>query len=134
MTWLLDTNIVAYVLNDAGSVRPRLNESARVGRVVTSIIVVAELMYGVERSARRDANRRRVEKELAAIEIAPVTLGAATHFGRLKAELRVRGIAKSDLDLMIAASALDLGATLVTHDQALLDGAIQGLAVEDWYV
>ena len=130
MTWLLDTNIVAYVLNDAGSVRARLNESARAGRVVTSIIVVAELMYGVERSARRDANRRRVEQELAAIVIAPVTLGAATHFGRLKAELRARGVAKSDLDLMIA---LDLGATLVTHDQALLDGAIQGLAVEDWY-
>jgi tRNA(fMet)-specific endonuclease VapC len=133
VTWLLDTNIVAYVLNDAGSVRARLNESARAGRVVTSIIVVAELMYGVERSARREANRRRVEQELAAIEISPITLGAATHFGRLKAELRARGVAKSDLDLLIASSALDLGATLVTHDQALLYGAIQGLAVEDWY-
>ncbi|HET6283620.1 MAG TPA: PIN domain-containing protein [Polyangia bacterium] len=133
MTWLLDTNIVAYVLNDAGSVRARLNEYSRVGRVVTSIIVVAELMYGVERSARREANRGRVERELASIEVAPLTLGAVTHFGRLKAELRTRGIAKSDLDLLIAASALDLGATLVTHDQALLDGAIQGLAVEDWY-
>lgn len=43
MTWLLDTNIVAYVLNDAGSVRARINESSRVGRVLTSIIVVAEL-------------------------------------------------------------------------------------------
>ncbi len=60
----------------------------------------------------------RVERELASIEIAPLTLGAVTHFGRLKAELRTRGIAKSDLDLLIAASALDLGATLVTHDQA----------------
>ena len=133
MIWLLDTNIVAYVLNDAGSVRARLNESSRVGRVLTSIVVVAELMYGVERSTRRDANRRRVEHELASIEIAPLTLGGVTHFGRLKAELRARGIAKSDLDLLIAATALDLGATLVTHDQALLDGSIQTLAVEDWY-
>ena len=90
-------------------------------------------MYGVERSARREANRSRVERELASIEIAPLTLGAVTHFGRLKAELRARGVAKSDLDPLIAASALDLDATLVTHDQALLDGAIQGLAVEDWY-
>jgi len=133
VTWLVDTNIVAYVLNDAGSVRARLNDASRVGRVVTSIIVVAELMYGVERSARRDANRGRVERELASIEIVPLTLGAVTHFGRLKAQLRTRGIAKTDLDLLIAASALDLGATLVTHDQALLDGAIPGLAVEDWY-
>lgn len=134
MIWLLDTNILAYVLNDVGSVRAHLNESSRDGRVLTSIIVVAELMYGVERSARRDANRRRVERELESIEIAALTAGAATHFGRLKAELRTRGIAKSDLDLLIAATALDLGATLVTHDQALLDGAIEGLAVEDWYL
>ena len=47
MTWLLDTNIVAYVLNDAGPVRARLNESSRVGRVLTSIIVVAELASSV---------------------------------------------------------------------------------------
>jgi len=50
-TWLLDTNIVAYAINDAGMVRARVNEAGRAGRVVTSILVVAELMYGVERSA-----------------------------------------------------------------------------------
>jgi predicted nucleic acid-binding protein len=37
-----------------------------------------------------------------------------------------------DLDLPIAATALDLGATLVTNDRALLDGAIAGLRVENW--
>ncbi len=55
-TWLLDTNIIAYALNDVGSVRTRLNEAARAGRVLTSIVVVAELMYGVERSTRREAS------------------------------------------------------------------------------
>jgi predicted nucleic acid-binding protein len=34
--------------------------------------------------------------------------------------------------LMIAYTALEHGATLVTHDAALLDGAIDGLLVEDW--
>jgi tRNA(fMet)-specific endonuclease VapC len=132
--WLLDTNIVAYALNDAGSVRAHLNEAARDDRIVTSIIVVAELLYGAERSGRPEANRQRVQRELELLEITPLTLGGAAHFGRLKADLRARGIAKSDLDLLIAASALDLGATLVTHDQALLDGTIAGLIVEDWYV
>ena len=132
-TWLLDTNIIAYALNDEGSIRSRLNEAARAGRVLTSIVVVAELMYGVERSARREANLRRVERELESIEIAPLSLGAVAHFGRIKAELRARGVAKSDLDLLIAASALDLGATLVSHDQALLDGSIPSLVVEDWH-
>jgi predicted nucleic acid-binding protein len=36
------------------------------------------------------------------------------------------------MDLLIAATALDLGATLVTNDRALLDGAISGLSVENW--
>jgi tRNA(fMet)-specific endonuclease VapC len=102
--------------------------------VVTSIVVVAELLYGVERSTRRDANRRHREKELEPLEIVPLSLGAAAHFGRLKAELRAKGINKADLDMLIAATVLDLGATLVTNDGALLDGSISGLTVENWKV
>ena len=62
----------------------------------------------------------------------PLSLGAAEQFGRLKAGLRAKGINKTDLDLMIAATALDLGATLVTNDGALLDGTVPGLSVENW--
>ena len=36
------------------------------------------------------------------------------------------------MDLTIVATAVDLGATLVTIDGALLDGTIPGLAVENW--
>jgi tRNA(fMet)-specific endonuclease VapC len=100
--------------------------------VVTSIVVVAELLYGVERSSRREANRRHLEKELEPIEIVPLSLGAAARFGHLKAELRAKGVNKTDLDLLIAATTLDLGATLVTNDRALLDGTIPGLSVENW--
>ena len=132
MTWLLDTNTLVYILNGETRIRARANEAGRAGRVVTSIVVVAELLYGVERSSRREANRRHLENELEPIEIVPLSLGAAAHFGRLKAELRAKGINKTDLDLLIAASALDLGASLVTNDRALLDGAIPGLNVENW--
>ena len=134
MIWLLDTNTLIYILNGEADVRARANEAGRVGGVVTSIVVVAELLYGVERSTRRDANRRHLEKELEPLEIVPLSLGAAAHFGRLKAELRAKGINKADLDMLIAATALDLGATLVTNDGALLDGTISGLTVENWKV
>jgi predicted nucleic acid-binding protein len=40
------------------------------------------------------------------IEIVPLSLGAAAHFGRLKAALRAKGVVKTDLDLLIAATAL----------------------------
>jgi tRNA(fMet)-specific endonuclease VapC len=130
--WLLDTNTLAYILNGEVGVRNRANEAGRVGRIVTSIVVVAELLYGVERSTKRETNLRHLEKALEPMEIVPLSLGAAAHFGRLKAELRAKGITKTDLDLLIAATAIDLGATLVTNDRALTDGSIPGLAVENW--
>jgi tRNA(fMet)-specific endonuclease VapC len=132
VTWLLDTNTLVYLLNGEVRVRARANDAGRNGRVVTSIIVVAELLYGVERSTRQEANRRHLEKELEPLEIVPVSLGAAAHFGRLKATLRAKGVVKTDLDLLIAATALDLDAMLVTNDRALLDGTIPGLTVENW--
>lgn len=38
----------------------------------------------------------------------------------------------ADFDLAIVSVALVHGATLVTHDGGLLDGAIPQLKVEDW--
>jgi predicted nucleic acid-binding protein len=43
-----------------------------------------------------------------------------------------RGVAKGDLDILIACTALEHGATLVTNDAALKDGTIAELVVEDW--
>ena len=49
-----------------------------------------------------------------------------------RAALRARGISKSDFDLLIASTALEQNAVLVTDDRALLDGTIAGLKVENW--
>ena len=132
MIWLLDTNVLIHSLNGIEPVRSRLNALPMTDRAVTSVLVLAELMYGVERSARRDANLLLLDRELSAMEIVPVTPAAARRFGRLKAGLRVRGLTKGDIDLLLAATALELGATLVSNDQALLDGTIPELRVENW--
>jgi predicted nucleic acid-binding protein len=39
---------------------------------------------------------------------------------------------KADIDLHIAATAIEEGATLVTNDGALLAGDIDGLVAENW--
>lgn len=43
-----------------------------------------------------------------------------------------RGRIKGDFDLVIACTAMETGAVLVTNDGALKDGSIEGLVVEDW--
>jgi tRNA(fMet)-specific endonuclease VapC len=130
--WLLDTNILIPALNGRPSVRARLNEAEAIGEVVTSVLVLGELLYGAKCSKRSAENVVAVENQLAAIRILPVTAAVTRLFSDLKASLRGRGIAKSDVDLLIATTAIDSGATLVTDDQALLAGDIPGLAVANW--
>jgi len=130
--WLLDTNTIIYAQYVGGRVRDRLDEASRQGRIVTSILVLAELFYGAERSARPAANRLKVEQLVEAVEVLPITMGSAARFGVLKQQLVSRGRVKADIDLHIAATAVETGATLVTNDGALLAGDIEGLVAENW--
>jgi predicted nucleic acid-binding protein len=60
VTWLLDTNTIINAQYLGGRVRERLEDASKRGRIVTSILVLAELFYGAERSARPEANRLKV--------------------------------------------------------------------------
>ena len=71
MIWLLDTNTIIYAQYVGGRVRERLDEASKRGRVVTSVLVVAELFYGAAKSSRPEANRRKVEEVIRAIEVLP---------------------------------------------------------------
>ena len=97
-----------------------MNAAADNDRMLTSTIVVAELIYGAECSTRREENRRGIHQKLSQIEVVPVTPAIADRFGVVKAQLRSRGRLKADFDLMITATAMELGATLVTDDGDLL--------------
>jgi predicted nucleic acid-binding protein len=59
--WLLDTNTIIYAQYLGGTVRERLDDASKRGRIVTSILVIAELLYGAERSSRPEANRKKVD-------------------------------------------------------------------------
>jgi tRNA(fMet)-specific endonuclease VapC len=94
--------------------------------------VVAELFFGARASNRASENIARVDELVARFGLEPFDEAAVRRFAEVKAELRTMGRAKSDFDLAIASIALVHGATLVTHDAALLDGSINLLLVEDW--
>jgi tRNA(fMet)-specific endonuclease VapC len=130
--WLLDTNIFIPALNGRPSVRDRLNRATDAGEVVTSVLVLGELLHGAQCSKRSAENVRAVEKEISGIRILPVTEAISRRFADLKTALRQKGIAKSDVDLLIATTALEHGATLVSNDSALPAGDVPGLVVESW--
>jgi tRNA(fMet)-specific endonuclease VapC len=132
-TWLLDANTLVYVMNHQGGVRDRANVAALTGRLLTSAVVVSELLYGAERSSRVEINRREVYATVSRITVLPFDLAAAEQLARLRAHFEGAGKRRPRVDLMIAAQALAAGAALVSHDDDLLAHPIPGLEVEDWY-
>ncbi|HEX5446369.1 MAG TPA: type II toxin-antitoxin system VapC family toxin [Pirellulales bacterium] len=61
------------------------------------------------------------------------TIDVAVKFGEVQAELMDRGLSAPDLDLMIAATALVHGYTVVTHNASDFTN-VPGLNVVDWLV
>ena len=131
MRYVLDANIAIAALNDAGGVRKRL--AAVPGTEVgVPLVAVAELLFGAHKSKRREENLKRVGALRRSIATLPLTDAVIDRYGATRAELESQGIVKSDFDLIIACTTVELDAVLVTNDHALLDGTIRGLRAENW--
>lgn len=131
MKYVLDTNIVARLLEADQRIVPRVNalEAHSFGM---PLVVFAELLFGVEKSSRRDANRARLKRFAAGVRVLPFDLALAARYSTVRAALERKGRPKTDFDLVVACTALEHGATLITNDGGLKDGASEGLVVEDW--
>ena len=74
---------------------------------------------------------RQLEAVLSAIETLPLAVPADRHYGMIRAELERAGRPIGHNDLLIAAHARALGATLVTGNVGEFN-RVSGLTVEDW--
>ena len=66
------------------------------------------------------------------MRVLPFDVGVAARHAAVRAAVEGKSRSKTDFDLVIACTALEHGATLITNDAALEDGAIEDLVVEDW--
>ena len=131
MRHLLDTNTcVDYLTGRYPKVVARLQRSSP-GHLCLSSVVVAELRYGADHSARRRTNHGRIDALLDEIDCLDFDLRAAATYGRVRARLEAAGTPIGPNDMLIAAHALSRGLTVVTDNVAEF-GRVKGLRVESW--
>jgi tRNA(fMet)-specific endonuclease VapC len=118
-------------MNDVRSVRSRL-AAVPGSEIGIPMVAVAELLFGAYKSRRREDKLARIAMLRQSIAVLPLTDRVADLYGENRAALEAMGVVKSDFDLIIACTALEQDATLVTGDRGLLDDRIPGLRAENW--
>ena len=134
MNYLLDTNACIALINGTpANVRPRLEQALKDGAsVAVSAVVAFELWYGAAESARRQANRQRLETFFAGpLELVPFDDEDARAADRVRAVLETAGTPIGAYDLLIAGQALRHDAVLVTANTAEFS-RVGDLRWEDW--
>jgi tRNA(fMet)-specific endonuclease VapC len=146
MLFLLDTDTVIFTLRGLKSPprqRARRDKALAVvarcraaqvrGDVVgLSAITVSELEFGAHNSRDYGAEIAAVRKLLTPFEVFDYdAVACPPHYGHVRHELERAGHPIGAMDLMIAAHALALGATLVTNNLGHFR-RISGLAVTQW--
>ena len=111
---LVDTNVIIKVLN--GNIEAvELFDS--LDKVCFSVITVGELMYGAQKSSRKDENIALFESFISEYPIVNIDENISRIYGEIKVELVGKGINIPENDLWIAATAICKDLRLVSFDQ-----------------
>jgi tRNA(fMet)-specific endonuclease VapC len=131
MKLMLDTNIcISLIKEHPPAVLERFARHP-VGDIGVSVITLAELEYGVAKSARPARNREALEQFVSPLEVAPFDRRATAAYGKVRTTLERKGQPIGSMDLLIAAHAISLEVRLITHNVKEF-GKVPGLRVEDW--
>lgn len=126
-THLVDTG---WIIRHLRGTRSYTRTLRRLGAecLAVSIITIAELYEGVFRAQDPEAAEKAVQTFLGDKTVLPVTEEVSRLFGRHRADLRRQNQLIGDLDLLIAATCLHHGLTLLTtnpgHFQRVPDLAV----------
>lgn len=130
--YLLDTNVVSHMVRQPASTMAHRIAALSPDSFAVSVIVTAELQYGAQRRGSRKLTEQ-LEKVLSAIPTLPLEPPADRHYGAIRSELEQTGQSIGRNDLLIAAHARALGATLITRNVREFS-LVPGLQVQDWQV
>ena len=145
MIYLLDTDTIIFILQGVKRIANRQRRS-RVRKILAklrserqmnntigvSAITVSELEYGCRNSGQYQLELSYLARMLRHLTCLPFDETACpNHYGQIKHALKLQGRLIGVMDLLIAAHALSLSATLVTNNTAHFN-RVPGLKTVNW--
>jgi len=131
MKYYLDTNICVYFLKGLNSDLLNRVLSHYPDDVKIASIVKAELLYGAEKSLKRDENFEKIQRFLLPYEIVPFDGKAAEKYSTIRADLEKSGTIIGPNDLIVSAIVLSRDGVLVTNNEKEFE-RVSGLFIENW--
>ena len=126
-TYLLDTDWAISHLHHYDPVVRRLAELAPEG-IAISIVTIAELYDGVINGANPEQDDATLRVFLSGFELIDLDIETCRIFAREKGRLRAAGMPIADFDLLIGATALRHGLTLLSNNRRHF-GRLPGLDI-----
>ncbi len=127
--YLVDTDICSAYLKNDRRVFTRFVQYG--GGLHISAVTVGELTTWCYRRTAPPARLRDFDELTKLVTVLPFSYAVAKRFGEVRANLLDTGRPVPDTDLMIAATALHHGLTLVTHNTRHYAN-VPGLVLDDW--
>lgn len=129
--FMLDTNICIYIIkNNPISVRQKF-EKISASNLVLSMVTLAELRYGAEKSQAREKAIKAIDQLSRHIQIAELDEVVAEHYANIRAQLEREGKPIGNNDLWLAAHARAKDWILVSNNTREFERVV-GLRLDNW--
>ena len=129
--YLLDTDTCIYIINNKPEAVRSKFRTVSLNEIAISSITLFELDAGARKGNRAEESLQKLEQFASIIQVLPFDAEAARHAGALRQHLREQGTPIGDMDTLIAAHALSVGATVITNNLKEFQ-RVPELSVENW--
>jgi tRNA(fMet)-specific endonuclease VapC len=129
--YLLDSNHLSFALHRVSPLRERIHQARRLGhRFITCYPVLCELEVGIQQTPQPQENRRRLNHLLRQVRLWHLDQFTTQLYGTIYLELRQKGCALSQVDMILASLARQHNLIVLTSDQDFT--ALGDVKIENW--
>jgi tRNA(fMet)-specific endonuclease VapC len=128
--YLLDTDIIIYSLKGNRVVVNNIQDHADCPKAI-SVITYGELVYGAKKSQQVAANLAKIHRLREIFPVINLSCAIMDTFAGIKADMSRNGNIVDDFDLLIAATAVSIGYSVVSNNEKHFS-KIPDLPYENW--